>query len=185
MYEIRPYEEKDKANVQRICILNAGCENKPLEKQRFILIMFCNYYIEQEPENCFVVTNEDDEAVGYIICAQDYLKYSETFKRIYIPQAKCLGTRQFFEARLDMLSHYLFRKKYPAHLHIDIDPAYQRIGAGSRLMNALIENLRKKNIHGLMLVVGTQNIKGRNFYRKNNFDELKVTKSGTAMGIFI
>ncbi|MDR1629379.1 MAG: GNAT family N-acetyltransferase [Oscillospiraceae bacterium] len=185
MYEIRPYKEKDKAEVQRICLLNAGCIDKPLEKQRYILIMYCNYYIEQEPENCFVVTNEEDRAVGYIICSEDYEKYAETFNRVYIPQAQCLGNRQYMDAKLDMLSHALFKKKYPAHLHIDIDPEYQRIGAGSRLMNTLMEHLRTKGVHGLMLVVGTDNLRGRNFYKKNKFKELMVTKSGTAMAIEI
>lgn len=183
MNPIRPYRESDKADVQKICLLNAGCIDSPFEKQRYILIMYCNYYIEQEPENCFVVTDENDSAVGYIICSEDYDKYSETFNEVYIPQVKCLGSRQYIDARLDMLSHYLFKKDYPAHLHIDINPEYQRIGAGSRLMNTLIEHLREKDVDGLMLVVGTGNIKGRNFYKKNKFKELLVTKSGTAMGI--
>ena len=183
MNEIRPYRESDKAIVQEICLLNAGCADKPFEKQRYILIMYCNYYIEQEPENCFVVTDENDSPVGYIICSENYAKYEETFNRIYIPQAKCLGARAYADAKLDMLSHALFKKNYPAHLHIDIFPDYQRIGAGSRLMKTLLDHLKAKGVESIMLVVGTDNLRGRNFYRKNGFDELMVTRSGTAMGI--
>ena len=83
-----------------------------------------------------------------------------------------------------MLSHALWMKNYPAHLHIDIDSNYQRLGIGTRLMDALINHLKAKGVKpGLMLVVGATNEQGRNFYKKYGFKELAITKMGVAMGI--
>ena len=79
MASVRPYQDKDKERVQRICLMNAECMNSPVDTQKYILIMYCNYYIAQEPENCFVAVNDDDEAVGYIICSEDYDKYEKIF----------------------------------------------------------------------------------------------------------
>ncbi|MGI6773322.1 MAG: GNAT family N-acetyltransferase [Clostridiales bacterium] len=181
---IKPYEDKYRHAVQKICIDNAGHADKPLEAKRYILIMYCNYYIEQEPENCFVAVNENDEAVGYIICSEDYKKYRKIFNKRYIPQARTISFKKYCEAKLDMLSHALWMKNYPAHLHIDIDSNYQRLGIGTRLMDALINHLKAKGVKpGLMLVVGATNEQGRNFYKKYGFKELAITKMGVAMGI--
>jgi len=183
MYTIRPYREEDKKNIQDICLVSMGSENSPFETQRYVLIMFCNYYVEQEPENCFVVADENDEAVGYIVCAEDYDRYAEVFNKIYMPQIRALSVRRQVDARLDMLGHGMFKKDYPAHLHINIYPEYRRIGAGSRLVDTLKGHLKSKGIHSLMLVVASDNIRAQRFYRRNKFKELKFTGSGVAMGI--
>lgn len=185
MLDIRPYQEKDKADVQKICLANANALDKPFQKQRFILIMYCNYYIEQEPENCFVAVDVNDKAIGYIICSEDYDKYAKSFSEIYLPQARTISFKSYIDARLDMLSHAVFKKKYPAHLHIDVDSNYHRMGLGTRLVDALVEHLKAKDDFkgGLMLVVGETNKQGRNFYKKYGFKELLITSMGVAMGI--
>ena len=181
---IKPYELKYRRDVQQLCLANANHLDKPFEDRRYILIMYCNYYIEQEPENCFVAVNEEDKAIGYIICSESYKKYRERFNRYYIPQARSLGFSYYVKAKLDMLSHAMFAKKYPAHLHIDIDDNYQRLGIGTRLMNQLVDHFKAKGVKpGLMLVVGANNEQGRNFYKKYGYKELAVTKMGVAMGI--
>ena len=77
MDAIRPYQEKDRERVRQICLKNADCAYAPEETKEYILLMFCDYYIEQEPENCFVAVDANDNAVGYIICAENYEKYAE------------------------------------------------------------------------------------------------------------
>lgn len=184
MLTVRPYQEKDKELVQQICLANADCTaDTPEDTKKYILIMYCNYYIEQEPENCFVAVDDNDVAVGYIICAQDYKKYEEVFKEIYLPQAAAISVKRYVEAKLDLLSHSMFKKSYPAHLHIDIDSNYQRMGLGSMLVAALKANLRKKKINGVMLVCGADNQQAINFYRKNGFKSLLTTKMGHAMAL--
>ena len=69
---IRPYEEKDRENVRHVCIVTAGCADKSEDEKQFILTLYCDYYIEKEPDNCFVIADDEDNAVGYILCAENF-----------------------------------------------------------------------------------------------------------------
>ena len=181
MPTIRPYQPKDKENVRSVCI-QTGPEValQPGRARQMLLTTYCDYYIECEPHNCFVIADDSDEAVGYILCAEDYRGYRERFLREYAPRVKglrrveCQGA-----ARLPKL----FVKSHPAHLHIDILPDYQRMGLGSKLMDTLTAQLRAKGIPGVMLGVGASNTKGRNFYNKYGFRQLLRIPKCVVMGL--
>lgn len=185
MATVRAYKEKDKERVQDICLVNAGCNGASEETKKYILTMYCNYYIEQEPGNCFVAVNENDEAVGYIICSENYDNYEKIFTELYLNQCAALGPKRYIEAKLDMISHSMFRKEHPAHFHIDIYDDYQRMGLGSLLISTLKSHLRKKNIKSMMMVCGEDNINAINFYKKNGLKDLITTKMGHAMALEI
>ena len=74
---IRPYEAKDKENVQFICLNSDGPDEFSEIGRHFLLTTYCDYYTEQEPENCFVATDENDNAVGYILCAENFDKFKK------------------------------------------------------------------------------------------------------------
>lgn len=182
MPTIRPYEPKDKENVRNICIRTGpGAAREEGPVRTALLATFCDYYIECEPHNCFVAADDNDEAVGYILCAENDRRYRERFIREYVPRVD--GLRGRLECRSSAALPRLFRRGYPAHLHIDILPAYQRIGLGHRLMDALTAHLREKNIPGVMLGVGAGNVKGRSFYNKYGFRELLRIPGCVAMGL--
>ncbi len=183
MATVRNYRESDKERVQNICLANAGCMDSSEDLKKYILIMYCNYYIEQEPENCFVAVNDEDEAVGYIICSKDYEIYERVFKDKYLNQCAALSPKYYVDAKLDLLSHSMFKKEHPAHFHIDIDDNYQRMGLGSLLISTLKAHLRKNNIRSVMMVCGEDNINAINFYKKNGFCDLITTKMGHAMAL--
>ena len=183
MDAIRPYQEKDKERVRQICLKNADCLYSPEDTKKYILLMYCDYYIEQEPEHCFVAVDSNDNAVGYIICAENYEKYAETFRKLYLPRVDEISMKRFVEARLDLLSHSMFKSVYPAHLHIDIDEEYQRKGLGSLLISALRMHLKNRGVNGVMLVCGADNQQAINFYKKNGFKTLLTTKVGRAMAL--
>lgn len=183
MATVRPYRESDKERVQNICLANAGCGESSEDTKKYILIMYCNYYIEQEPENCFVAVNDADEAVGYIICSENYDNYEKVFTELYLNQCAALGPKRYVEAKLDLLSHSMFREEHPAHFHIDIDDNYQRMGLGSLLISTLKAHLRKKNIHSMMMVCGEDNVNAISFYKRNGFRDLITTKMGHAMAL--
>ena len=184
MASIRHYRETDKANVQNVCMQTGpGAAREIGPAQTMLLTTYCDYYIEQEPQNCFVVANDDDEAVGYILCAENYWRYRLRFRTQYIPRVKECGVMKQTECRGSYFLPLFYSKKYPAHLHIDILDDYQRQGLGSRLMDNLTSQLRKKGVAGVMLVVGAQNEKGRNFYKKYGFKEELVMPFGVVMGL--
>ena len=183
MNSIRPYRESDRERVQQICLDNAGCANATAETKKYILIMYCNYYIDQEPQNCFVAVNDADEAVGYIICSEDYDTYERVFTEVYLPQAAAVSAKRYVDAKMDMLTHSMFRDSYKSHFHIDIDENYQGGGLGTELIKVLETRLRKRRVERLMLVCDENNDRAIAFYKKNGFKPLIETKFGLAMGI--
>jgi GNAT superfamily N-acetyltransferase len=58
---------------------------------------------------------------------------------------------------------------YPAHLHIDILPEYQRKGHGTTLINAFLEAVRSQGAIGVHLDMVQHNTKARAFYESIGF----------------
>lgn len=183
MATIRPYDVKDRDRVQALCLTNAGCAEASADMQQYILNMYCNYYIDCEPENCFVAVDDYDNAIGYIICAQNCDYYEKRFAEDYLPAMLELGLKYYVDAKLDIISHTMFKNDYAAHLHIDILDGYRGQGIGTELIDTLKNHLRSKGLRSVMLVVGADNEGGIRFYERNGFEKLITTHLGVAMGI--
>ncbi len=181
MYTIRPYQKKDREAVEGICVGTSDhFSQNPLMREA-LLQVFCHYYIEKEPENCFVAADEDDKAVGYILCAENFTEWEQHFRKEYIEPSDNPITRMMGPGTIDGLKN--FAADYPAHLHIDLSEDCQRQGLGTRLMDTLLAHLREKDISGVMLCVAADNEKGKSFYYKYGFTELERTEQEIAMGI--
>ena len=166
---IRPYEEKDKENVRFVCLNSDGPCKLNEKGQHFILTTYCDYFIEQEPENCFVAADENDRAVGYILCAENYDKFLKVFRKEYTSRFKKYNLADRIKSIGASFFQLVHKKEYPAHMHIDILPEYQRMGLGHKLTDALCEHLKKKGIKGINLTMYAGNKKGGGFYRKYGF----------------
>lgn len=181
MLTIRKYEEKDYENVCYTCLHSEDdemCESMC----EFVLHTFCEYYIEKEPENCFVL-DDDGRAVGYVICAENYDRFQKIFDKEYLPKVFGLGEDRIEWAKTAYILQGKFSSEYPAHLHIDLLPSYQRMGFGGKLLAALFEHLRAKGISGVMLTTGVRNITANNFYKKYGFETLEVVDDDVAFGM--
>ena len=184
MPTIRPYQPRDKENVRRVC-----CHLKPEEAfeespyRMAMLATYCDYYIECEPQNCFVAVDDNDDAIGCVWCAEDYRGYRGRFPREYTVKLKALPPAKRASCYGSAYMPVFYARKFPAHLHIDILEAYQRMGLGSRLIDALAAHLRAKGVPGVMLVVGYHNEKGRNFYEKYGFKRQRGLPFTVVMGL--
>lgn len=172
MINIRKYEPKDKQNLIKVLYETSSLPLETQKQRKFLELMFNDYYTETEPENCFVAVNEEDEAVGYILCAKDYDTYEKNFMNFYMPEIKELGFNFYAMAMGELFVHKLLKNKYPAHLHIDILDVCQGQGVGTRLVNTLGEHLSENGVHGLMLSCGMGNTGAIKFYQKNNFKKI-------------
>ena len=180
-YTIRHIHKKDREAVEKICIATWPAQAEASEDMRKLLLtVFCHYYIEQEPEHCFVAVNDQDEAVGYVLCAHDFEKWKGCFEKEYLKKQENPMIAMVGRGTIDDLAPYA--GEYPAHLHIDLLPECQRIGLGTRLMDALTEELKHAGISGVMLGVVADNEKGLNFYRRYGFSELERKEHEIVMG---
>lgn len=169
--QIRPYQADDANTVRYIC--RATAQSKRYTKYiNLVTALYCDYYIEREPDNCFVLTDEFDKPVGYILCSSD----DEKYQRDFAPYLKKARKDSFIEAvghRIEQKLTANERAKYPAHLHIDILPSFQGRGGGRSLINALIAKLRSQGVSGLRLTVSQSNKGAVAFYERLGFVRIK------------
>ncbi len=180
---IRPYKVTDKEDVHFVCLNSDGPCKSSKRGINFALAVYCDYYIEIEPENCFVATDENDKAVGYIISTENFDKFKEIYMADYYTRIKKWEYRRRKSARRTIIPHEKHKQDYPAHLHIDILPEYQRMGLGHKLTDALVEQLKAKDVKGIMLTTWIKNEKGRGFYDKYGFTLLEEMKNCAVYGL--
>lgn len=175
---IRPYEAEDRANVERICLPNPSLNALYDEA---ILKCFCAYYIENTQNCCFVATDENDEAIGYVLCAPDFDKWERSFIKDYIERSDNPYLKAMGKATIKALMP--FAKEYSAHLHIDIDENYRGQKLGTKLIAALIQKLKELHVNGVMLDVANDNASAQKFYLRQGFTPLYKGENETVMGV--
>lgn len=181
MLSIRKYEAKDYDDVRYVCLNSEGEQIKGTGGE-FILHTYCNYYIENEPDNCFVL-DDDGKAVGYIICTENFDSFREIFFSNYLPRIKTLGESRYQWAVDSIFLQEKYKETYPAHMHIDLLPPYHRQGWGGKMLNILFKNLKTKGVKGVMLTAGVGNSNARSFYTKYGFELIEIHQTDVAFGM--
>ena len=179
--KIVPYSDEYREQVRRICLETgpAAALTDP-STGSCILSNYCDYYIENEAEHCFVLLDGDGLARGYILCAGDYRAYRKRFK----PYAKIIrenGRGEYIEMLAEHTAMRVFSRRYPAHFHIDISDEFTGMGWGAKLMDALLSKLGEEGVSGVMLTAGSGNKGAIRFYRRLGFRTLISLFGGTVM----
>lgn len=184
MPEIRPLRESDREQAEFICIQTAPDALAATEKKREeTLWLYNRYYIRNEKEHCFVLADDSDIAVGYVLCAPDYKRYKKEFFSCEMRKLRKYGPAPVLAAYGQMTALKPFSKRYPAHLHIDILPAYQHQGWGTKLLDALAAHLKGSGVPGVLLVAGEQNHGAIIFYEKYGMERLGNIGGGVVFGL--
>lgn len=181
---IRKMQKSDIPQAEHICLATANEKLKSDEKRKqATLLLYSRYYTRAALDSCFVLTDENDCAVGYILCAPSYKKYKKDFSQNELRALAKISPQAFFNGISCILGNRTYAKNYPAHMHIDILPEYQAKGYGGDLLAALFKHLKSNNIPGLMLIVDSQNLNAVKFYKKHGFKEIKALAGGIIMGV--
>ncbi|MBF9013990.1 MULTISPECIES: GNAT family N-acetyltransferase [unclassified Oceanispirochaeta] len=188
-YTIRPLQPSDEAALKHICFQTF--RNGTDERYRELAgLHWAVPYLRYERENGFVATDTEGKVIGYVLSALNAREFRSSFKQRMSKeiltelkhQRRNFGLFEYLEVR----SHFQKYEEtlppgtdrdYPAHLHIDILPEHQGAGLGGRLMDALIERLRKAECRGIHLGVGNDNTGAIRFYHKIGFEALKSSQS--------
>lgn len=184
MPTIRPYRPADKSRMQELCVLTSNPDNVYHgEYALYLTTTYNDYYTEHEPESCFVLADDDDVPVGYIICAKKCKKWRRIFLKEYMPKLKANKEGfTLFEPYMELILHSLFARRYPAHLHVDILKEYCGQGYGVQLMNTLFDHLRENGVRGVQLLVDASNQRAQKFYLRSGFKILAGHSLGSVMG---
>jgi ribosomal protein S18 acetylase RimI-like enzyme len=195
--EIRLYRPADRAALYDICVRTAdagGDARGRYSSDDLMGDLFAGPYAWLDPHLAFVV-EDGGEVVGYVVGTADTAGFVRRYRAEWIP---LVGDRypepppppRTLEQDMVAL-HYDPERMlvdgvdgYPAHLHIDLLPAYQGRGFGRRLIDRFLTTVDAPGVHLGML---TANVKARGFYDRLGFTVLPVPDPGplTYLGIRI
>jgi ribosomal protein S18 acetylase RimI-like enzyme len=159
--------------------------------RRLFALVNIEGYLRFQASNCFVAVDElDGKVVGYIIGAADSKRYERIFKsRMYWRLAlRCflVSWWKYPESYRHVLTWARghsdaaepFFSDYPAHLHINVLPDYQRRGIGEGLIQRFEERISAQGVAGVHLGTSNRNRKALPFYGKHGYVVL-VERPGT------
>ncbi|MEU6166098.1 GNAT family N-acetyltransferase [Streptomyces tanashiensis] len=185
---IRPYRPSDRSALGDICVrtAHAGADASPLYPDPELLpTIFAYPYVELEPDFAFVLDDGSGGAVGYVLGVPDTAAFAGRFRTAWLP-----GVSDRYPAptapattpaeEITGLLHTPERMVrdeltgYPAHLHIDLLPAWQGRGHGRALIGTLLEALRRHGVPAVHLCMAQANTPARAFYDRLGFLPLAV-----------
>ena len=181
---IRPYSKKDFRYVQDICMATSSLSDEDSPANRaYLCALYCDYYMDNQSEFCFVAVDDDDIPVGYVLCAADCADYFDKMNELYLPLVRKVNSGEFFKfnAMNKVVQRYV-RQGYTAHLHIGILPDYQSQGLGTQLIETLCAKLQQSEIEGLYLLCGKKNEDACAFYEKLGFEDIDYLSGAVVYG---
>lgn len=169
---IRDFRPEDGPRLRYICMETAfeDYRRDPVKRES-VPIMFCDYFIEQEPELISVLANHEDSAVGYVICSRDYDRFRNKMQGEYRERLRKTAPDEvgFLDGFLPALEKI---KDKPTHLHIDLLPEAQHQGWGKKLILSLAEKLWTGGETYLSICCNGRGSDGYPFYRGLGFYEI-------------
>ncbi len=180
---IRQFRPGDEPFLSNICLKTAdagGDATGLLPDGELWAHIFALPYAEKHPDLAFVVANDADEPVGYVLGTDDTDAFEDWFANEYWPRlaerfpnpsdddgSREAGLLKYAYARRAGAEPY--GTDHPAHLHIDLLPEAQGAGWGRKLIEALADALRARGIRSLHLGVDTNNTNAIAFYERLGF----------------
>lgn len=179
---IRQAKPEDIKDIEYICRMTAGPgARRDEEIGKRISTMYSTYYARAEIDTSFVL-DDDGKVVGYILCAPDFKRFFKGYRKNEAKQLYKMKRSDGILAKLIPFAYFPFKSIYPAHLHIDLLDGYRGGGNGSKMIQILTEKLKSLNIHGVMLIVDSDNVDAQRFYERNGFHKIISVANGTVMG---
>jgi hypothetical protein len=169
---IRRFEEKDRKAIRKICSDAALEKPHPQfqEDPEQAPLYFTDYYLDYEPESCFVC-EVDGCVAGYLVGCKDTLAFHRIFRNHFLPRIMArigwkLLTLQYRKKETYQMLWWMLAErfqqteklsipldKYPAHTHLNIVPEYRGYGFSNQLSKAFRQHLREIGVTGLHAVI--------------------------------
>ncbi|MEV0490077.1 GNAT family N-acetyltransferase [Streptomyces atratus] len=188
----RAYHPDDHPALSDICVRtadNGGDSRHLYPDPELVPSIFATPYAYLEPDLAFVIDDGTGRAVGYILGTADTAQFVTAFRKQWLPLVEERfpepdGPPRTPSEEMTALLHNPERMMvpevaaHPAHLHIDLLPAWQRKGYGRALMRTFLAALRAKEVGAVHLSMLTANTSARAFYDRLGFAEIEVPDPG-------
>jgi ribosomal protein S18 acetylase RimI-like enzyme len=185
---VRPYQRGDHDAVYEVCVRTGDTGRDARGKypsDDLLPDIYAGPYLYIEPELAFVL-DDGGRAVGYVIGTVDTQGFVRRYRDEWLPALagryhEPTGPPASAE---DELLARLYRPEgmlvtglagYPAHLHIDLLPAYQRRGYGRRLIETFVAAGARVGAPGVHVSVGPTNTGAQDFYQRVGFAPIQVS----------
>jgi ribosomal protein S18 acetylase RimI-like enzyme len=159
---------------------------KYMEDRRIFMDAFYSYYTDCEPEHAWVADDEGQIA-GFLTGCVDTHRHDRIWARKILPAAmwKFLTGKyhtgpklwQYVRAMLKAARHGHIPgadlSLYPAHLHINLLPAWRGQGLGRGLIEAYLNQLRSLGVKGVHLQTTSYNVAACHLYERVGFQILE------------
>lgn len=191
---IRPYRAADLPALYAICLRTAAAggdasADYPEQDHELLGAVFAAPYAVLEPESVFVVDDGQGQAVGYVLGTADTAGFVKRFRDEWLPTVAGRWPAPDGEPATptEVMASLLHTPErmvvpaldgYPAHLHIDVLPAFQGAGNGRALMDAFLASLAARGVPAVHLGMLTTNTAARAFYDRLGFHEVAVPDAG-------
>jgi hypothetical protein len=169
---VRRFEERDRQAIRKIC--SAAALEKPNpqfhEDRELAPLYFTDYYLDYEPESCFVGVVAG-RVVAYLVGCKDTRAFQRIFRKRFLPRIvahlgwKLLTLQYRRKATYRTLWWMLMERfqgrenlsipldEYPAHTHLNIVPEYRGCGLSNLLSNTFRQHLKENGISGLHAIL--------------------------------
>jgi ribosomal protein S18 acetylase RimI-like enzyme len=177
MAEIRLFHPGDEPALAEICLRTADAGSDAtgvLADDDLWAEIFVLPYVQRHPDLAFVLADEEDWPIGYVVAAPDTRAFEEWFAEEWWPRhAERWPMPTENSSRQDALLLYAYGRRsaeepyadtHPAHVHIDLLPEAQGQGWGRRLIETVADALRERGVSGFHLVVDGANTGALTFY---------------------
>ena len=194
---VRPYRPSDLPQVYDICVRTAdagGDARGQYSDDRLMGDLFAVPYVTLEPEHAFVL-DDAGMAVGYVVGTADTARFVQRYRAEWIPAVAhrwpgppvptaLPGPPPATPEEAMLALHHRPERMlvpelagHPAHLHIDVLPAYQGRGFGRLLIRHLLASLSDAGVHAVHLGMVPGNVAARAFYERLGFTEISVPEA--------
>lgn len=177
---IRPYQKKDFRYVQDICVAYSQEDDTPLNRA-LVCAKYCDYYLDNQADYCYVAVDDSDVPVGYILCSVDRDNYEEMMSEKYLPLVHKLSSGDYFHlnAQIKVTSRYV-RQGYFAHIFVSCDDNNQEMG--EKLVETIENKLRDMYVEGIYLITEQKNALARAFYEKLGYEDIDYLSGSVVYG---
>lgn len=172
---IRNYTKNDYNAMHYLC--SAFCSELKPNETKAAQLLYCDYYIDVEPELCFVATDEFDKPCGYLVASKSYSLYRREIEK-YLDKAKKSSRKIYNRKNAEIYAVDIdIEEQFPSHFYMYILPSFRNKGYGRYLIEEYIKKLKSYKKDGISIVINKHDSSSIAFLERLGFIKNKQVRS--------